>query len=130
MLLDAKTLTDHALQRFMYRVGVTVVLSQALDALTSALYVICSTETEAAELHRRTIEEKRGPRLIEYWRARREAAWSIRRHAAHNLEPAIRLLWKLVPAKSPADKSGRKDLLKKLRQAKSLGRPPPAQEER
>src|ERR1700752_3273726 len=110
MLLDTKTLTDHALQKFMHRLGATVVLAQALDAMTGILYVICSTETEAADLHKRCVAEKRGPRLIEYWRSRRETAWSIRRHA-DRLEPAIRLLWKLVPAKSHADQSSRKELL-------------------
>ena len=98
--------------------GVNVVFEQALDALSSALFVICATETEAAELHQRAGTEK----LKEHWRGRREAAWSIRRHA-EQLEPAIAVLQKLVPATTPLAINGREELRKKVKQAKALGRP-------
>jgi hypothetical protein len=97
--------------------GVNVVFEQALSALENALFVICATETEAAELHQRAGTEK----LKEHWRGRREAAWSIRRHA-EQLEPAIAVLQKLVPATTPRDISGREELKKKVKQAKALGK--------
>lgn len=99
--------------------GLAVVLDQALEALTSVLFVVCSTEVEAADLYARTLKENRGDRLIEHWKARREAAHSIRRHA-DKLEAAVRLLWKLVPAETVADKSGREELKAMLRKAKAL----------
>lgn len=102
----------------LVKTGVSVVFEQTLDALSSVLYVVCSTEVEAAELHQRAGTEK----LKEYWRGRREGAWSIRRHA-ELLEPAITALQKLVPATTPREISGRKELREKVRQAKALGRP-------
>jgi SpoVK/Ycf46/Vps4 family AAA+-type ATPase len=97
--------------------GTDVVFAQALAALSSALYVICGTETEAAELQKRASTEK----LKEHWRGRRDAARSIRRHC-DSLEPAIRALYKLVPAETPREIGGREDLEKKLKQAKALER--------
>lgn len=105
--------------RLLNRVGLAVVLEQALDALTNVLHVTCSTELEAAELRERASTEK----LKDYWRGRQEGAWSVRRHA-DQLEPIIRVLWKLVPATSPSAKSSREDLKKLLKKAKALGRPP------
>lgn len=107
--------------KLLKTIGLAVVLEQTLDALTSALYVICSVEHEAASLRERATTE----RLKEHWRGRQEAAWTIRRHA-EKLEPAIQVLHRLIPAITPAEQSSRADLKKQIKRAKSLGRPPPA----
>lgn len=105
-------------QRLIAHAGLAVVLDQALDALTSALYVICSTEVEAIEIQRQA-NATGTDKIREHWRGRAEAAWSIRRHA-DGLEPAVRLLWRLVPARTPVAKTARDELKKKLKDVKAM----------
>lgn len=102
----------------LVKTGVSVVFEQTLSALTSVLFVVCATETEAAALQERASTDK----LKDYWRGRREGAWSIRRHA-EKLEPAILVLQKLVPATTPLELSSRDELKQMVKKAKALGRP-------
>lgn len=90
-------------------------MNGALDALTSVLYVVCMTEIEALDFGPRADVEK----LREHWRGRAEAAWSIRRHA-DALEPTVRQLWELIPARTPIEKSSREDLKRALAKVKAL----------
>ena len=116
MMKSPDSFTEDAL-KFFETTGMLVVLEQTLEALQSALYVTCATQTEAHSLREQAGTDK----LKDYWRGREEAAWSIRRHA-DKTEAAIRLLWRLIPAKTPAEKSSSEELKKKLKQAKAIKR--------
>lgn len=101
----------------LVKTGLSVVFEQTLRSLSNALHVICVTELEAAELQKRAGTDH----LKQYWRGRRECAWSIRRHA-NQLEEAIKTLEKLVPVTTNHERSSREDLKKVVREAKRLRR--------
>lgn len=81
------------LKEFIER-GTKDALVELMQALHSFMYVTCSVESEAFKLWS---ERAQTDRLVEHWKGRQEAAWSIRRHCFDKAEEAMKLLQKLVP---------------------------------
>lgn len=101
------------LEQFI-QTGVQAALQRAVDRLTSALFLACSTEVEAHGAQKRA----QNTFAQNYWRGRRESAWTIRRHQ-HKLEATLKELYALLP-NNPHTKSSKAELKAMLTRAKRL----------
>lgn len=90
-----------------------VLLEELHRSLVNFLVVTCTTESEAIKL----AEVASTDRLREHWRGRAEAAYSIRRHA-DDAEKALQKIWKLLPARTPLERSSRVEVRRVLQRVK------------